>query len=76
MEPAVPVHVAAASAGMTPSMPEAAHGVVIHRGELDRGPSASAPVTMAGVRIHRNGIAHDTADAAQEVVVGEESDPS
>ena len=76
VEPAIPVHVAAASTDMTPSMPEAAHGVVIHRGELDRGPSASAPVTMAGVRIHRNGIAHDTADAAQEVVVGEESDPS
>mgnify|MGYP006175716047 CR=1 FL=1 len=37
---------------------------------------SAAPVTMAGVRIHRNGIAHDTADAAQEVVVGEESDPS
>lgn len=72
VEPAVPTRIAAST---DMAVPEALHGVTIHRGEQERAASA-APVTMAGVRIHRNGAAHDPAEAVQDVIVGEESDPS
>jgi len=71
VEPAIPVRVAAANTDMT--LPDTLHGVTIHRGEEAR---AAGPVAMAGVRIHRNGVTHDAGNAGQDVIVGEESDPS